>query len=101
MAQQRWPEGFSCARCGHAHGSAISTRHSDECTRCHYQASLTAGTLFHSTNLLLTKWFWAIYLTASDKGGISAVRFPEPNALALAVLGLLGIGVISRRRRQS
>ena len=33
--------------------------------------------LFHSTNLPLTKWFWAIYLAASDKGGISAVRLSK------------------------
>lgn len=39
--------------------------------------SLTAGTLFHSTNLPLAKWFWAIFLTASDKGGISAVRLAK------------------------
>ena len=72
LARQRWPEGFRCPRCGHDHGYTISTRHSVECTACHYQASLTAGALFHSTNLPLTKWFWAIYLMASDKGGISA-----------------------------
>jgi transposase-like protein len=77
MARQRWPEGFRCPRCGHDHGYAISTRQSYECTTCHYQASLTAGTLFHSTNLPLTKWFWAIYLTASDKGGISALRLSK------------------------
>ena len=35
------------------------------------------GTLFHFTNLPLTKWFWAIYLVASDKGGISAVRLSK------------------------
>ncbi|MDT8364802.1 MAG: hypothetical protein RQ714_09230, partial [Nitrosomonas sp.] len=29
------------------------------------------------TNLSLTKWFWAIYLSASDKGGISAVRLSK------------------------
>ena len=74
LARQRWPEGFRCPRCGHDHGYAITTRHSYECSKCHYQASLTAGTLFHSTNLPLTKWFWAIYLAASDKGGISAAR---------------------------
>ena len=71
LTQQRWPEGFRCPRCGHDHGYVISTRHSYECSKCHYQTSLTAGTLFHSTNLSLTKWFWAIYLSASDKGGIS------------------------------
>ena len=77
LTQQRWPEGFRCPRCGHDHGYVISTRHSYECSKCHYQTSLTAGTLFHSTNLSLTKWFWAIYLSASDKGGISAVRLSK------------------------
>lgn len=74
LAQQRWPEGFRCPQCGHDHGYTIATRHSYECSQCHHQTSLTAGTLFHSTNLPLTKWFWAIYLMASDKGGISALR---------------------------
>ena len=77
LARQRWPEGFRCPRCGHDHGYAISTRQSYECSSCHYQASLTAGTLFHSTNLPLAKWFWAIYLMASDKGGISALRLAK------------------------
>lgn len=27
LAQQRWPEGFRCPRCGHDHGYVISTRH--------------------------------------------------------------------------
>jgi len=77
LARQRWPGGFRCPRCGHDHYYMISTRQSYECSSCHYQASLTAGTLFHSTNLPLTKWFWAIYLMASDKGGISALRLAK------------------------
>ena len=77
LAQQRWPEGFRCPRCGHDRGYAITTRHICECAQCHYQASLTAGTLFHSTNLPLVKWFWAIYLAVSDKGGISALRLSK------------------------
>ena len=44
-----------------------------ECNQCHTQISLTEGTLFHSTNPPLTKWFWAICLVTSDKGGISAL----------------------------
>jgi len=34
-------------------------------------------TLFHSTNVPLLKWFWAIYLTATDKSGISALRLAK------------------------
>lgn len=35
------------------------------------------GTLFHSTNLPPTKWFWAIYLMVSDKSGTSALRLAK------------------------
>jgi transposase-like protein len=35
--------------------------------------SLTAGTVFHRTKLPLTVWFWAAYLMATDKRGISAL----------------------------
>ena len=48
-----------------------------DCGQCHKQTSLTAGALFHATKLPLTKWFWAIYWVASDKGGISALRLPK------------------------
>jgi len=74
---QRWPNGFQCPRCGHDHGYLIQSRRQYECAQCRYQASVTAGTVFHSTNLPLTKWFWAIYLMTSDKGGISAMRLSK------------------------
>ena len=67
LIEQRWPEGFRCPCCGHDNGYAIKTRGYWECSQCHKQTSITAGTLFYSTNLPLTKWFWAIYLVASDK----------------------------------
>ena len=41
---------------------------------CHRQTSLTAGTIFDSTKLLLTVWFLAIYLMTQDKKGYSAMQ---------------------------
>lgn len=73
----RWPNGFVCPRCNSIEVSYIKTRKIYQCSQCRYQVSITAGTLFHSTNLSLVKWFWAIYLTASDKGGISALRLAK------------------------
>jgi transposase-like protein len=73
----RWPEGFYCPRCGCNQSSYITTRKTYQCSECKYHVSLTTGTLFHSTNLPLVKWFWAIYLAASDKGGISALRLSK------------------------
>lgn len=73
----RWPDGFICPKCGTRKYSYIKPRHIYQCCNCHHQASITSGTIFHSTNLPLVKWFWAIYLTASDKGGISALRLSK------------------------
>ena len=74
MEQARWPEGFVCPRCGHGRASRIQTRRLLQCAGCHYQASLTAGTILHKTRTPLVKWFWAIWMVAQDKGGTSAVR---------------------------
>ncbi len=77
LAKYRWPDGFICPKCGHDSSYYISSRKVYQCARCRNQKSVTAGTLFHSTNLPLVKWFWAIYLMASDKGGMSALRLSK------------------------
>ncbi len=73
----RWPNGFECPRCHHDHAYHIAERHQHQCARCGYQASLTAGTLFHKTRTPLQKWFWAIYLVSQDKGGVAALRLAK------------------------
>ncbi len=77
LVKIRWPNGFICPRCNSKDASYITTRKAYQCSQCRYQVSITAGTLFHSTNLSLVKWFWAIYLAATDKGGISALRLAK------------------------
>lgn len=77
LAQERWPDGFICPRCGHEKAHLITTRGLYQCASCRHQVSVIAGTLFHSTNLPLRKWFWAIYWVGSDKGGISALRLSK------------------------
>lgn len=77
LVKIRWPNGFECPRCHSKDATFLRTRKKYQCSQCRYQVSITAGTLFHSTNLPLVKWFWAIYLTATDKGGISALRLAK------------------------
>lgn len=77
IAKYRWPQGYICPRCGNDSAWYITTRKVYQCCSCRHQVSVTAGTLFHSTNLPLVKWFWAIYLVAADKGGISALRLSK------------------------
>jgi transposase-like protein len=77
LKKVRWPDGFICPECAGKEYSYITSRQIYQCCHCHHQTSVTSGTIFHSTNLPLVKWFWAIYLSASDKRGISALRLSE------------------------
>lgn len=77
LTKVRWSQGFQCPMCGSQNYSLIMTRKIYQCSSCRHQVSVTAGTLFHATKIPLVKWFWAIYLTASDKGGISALRLSK------------------------
>lgn len=76
LMRARWPDGFVCPRCsGAAHCILFSLgRPLFQCHACHRQTSLTAGTLFGSTKLPLTKWFLAIYLISQAKTGLSALQ---------------------------
>lgn len=77
LTKVRWPQGFQCPACGSIKSSFIATRKLHQCSKCRHQVSITAATLFHATKVPLVKWFWAIYLTASDKGGVSALRLSK------------------------
>lgn len=77
LEKMRWPNGFQCPECGHSKASRIKTRRLLQCSKCHYQVSLTSGTIFHKTRTPLQKWFWAIYLASQDKGGVSAMRLSK------------------------
>ena len=72
--QARWPEGFCCCGCGHDHAHALRTRQVYECAACGKQHSLLAGTIFEQTKTGLARWFLAIFLVTSSKGGISAME---------------------------
>jgi transposase-like protein len=73
LAACRWPDGFACPRCGHGKSYELVNQRRQQCGRCRYQVSLTAGTILHRTKIPLTHWFWAAYLMTTDKRGVSAL----------------------------
>jgi hypothetical protein len=81
LRRARWPKGFVCPRCGHTTSSWISTRRLEQCCRCRYQCSVTAGTVFHRTRIPLLTWFWAIFFLARHKKGISALQLQRDTGL--------------------
>lgn len=74
LEEARWPQGFVCPRCGQGKACRLGPRNLLQCSACRHQASVTAGTVFHKTHTPLVKWFWAIWMVAQDKGGVSALR---------------------------
>ncbi len=72
--KQKWPSGFVCPECGEETYCRVRNKRVLQCNHCHYQTSVTAGTIFHSSNLPLTTWFLAIHLLTQAKNGISALE---------------------------
>jgi len=72
LVKLRWPEGFLCPRCRSTEAWPVRSILL-ECTRCHYQVSVTAGTIFQDTRKPLRQWFRAIWYVTSQKNGASAL----------------------------
>lgn len=72
LEELRWPDGVECPRCSAETISRLHDRKKYECSKCEYQFSVTAGTIFHDSHLPLWKWFLAVYLMCESKKGISA-----------------------------
>jgi transposase-like protein len=68
----RWPDGVQCLRCKSDKISRIARRHQFDCDSCHYQFSVTAGTIFADSHLPLWKWFAAAFLIGEARKGMSA-----------------------------
>ena len=74
LFKARWPDGFRCDSCGHNDAYALRTKIVYECVACRKQHSLLAGTIFEQTKTGLSRWFLAIHLVTSSKGGIAAAE---------------------------
>jgi len=92
LKRLRWGanlERFRCPDCAHTRGWWLSHRNLVECTRCHKQTSVTAGTVFHRIRTPLWKWFWAIYQMAQDKKGIAALELAKQIAVCYTTAWLM------------
>ena len=68
----RWPDGIECPRCQSNRVSPIKDRAQFDCDSCHYQFSVTAGTIFHDSHLPLRTWLLTTFIICESKKGVSA-----------------------------
>src|SRR6476661_661313 len=68
-----YPDGIFCEKCQKVtkHHRVVS-RPSYSCDYCGHHVHPTADTIFHKSPTALTTWFYAVYLMASTRCGISA-----------------------------
>lgn len=71
LIKMRWPNSIKCSCCVGSKLDFIKTRIAFECHCCRKQIYATAGTIFHKSRNPLRKWFWAIFLMATLKKGVS------------------------------
>ncbi len=72
LVQLRWPEGFICPACKTSSKSWVESRGRLECSICHHQTSVSAGTIFDKTRTPLTTWLEAAWHVTTAKNGMSA-----------------------------
>jgi transposase-like protein len=77
LKKLRWPDGYSCTKCGHNEAYFMEKRKIFQCKNCRHQTTVTVNTIFHRTHVPLKKWFWAIFLVGTDKRGCSAKRLEK------------------------
>ena len=71
LYQLRFPNGFVCPRCENLKAWPVR-KTLFECSKCGYQLSVIAGTIFQDTRISLTSWFTAIWWITTQKNGASA-----------------------------
>lgn len=77
LAEKKWLEGYSCKQCGTERYIKGKQPHSRRCSKCGYDESPTAGTLFHKLKFDLDKAFGMLYEIATSKKGANSVWLAE------------------------
>jgi transposase-like protein len=106
LEAMRWPEGVHCLKCdgqnvsryqtaetsrevknrktGKIETKTVPSRFIYQCmdSACHFQFSVTTGTIFSDTHLSLEKWFNAVALMCNAKKGLSAMQMQRDLRMA-------------------
>ena len=72
ISQLRWPNGFICPYCNNKKAWKIKISKL-ECTECHRQISILAGSIFQDSHKPIHIWFKAIWWIVTQKNGASAL----------------------------
>lgn len=64
LEQLKWKDGYVCKKCGNQKFGAGNMVRSRRCSKCHYDESLTAGTIFYRLKFPLVKAFYLMFVVS-------------------------------------
>lgn len=77
IAELKWSDGYSCKRCNNPHFLTGQTIYSRRCTKCGYDESVTANTLFQNSRIPINKALYMLFLVCTSKGTISSYKLSQ------------------------
>lgn len=77
LVQEKWGEGFSCIKCKNKTFCSVKKKYNRRCTKCGYNESPTANTLFHKVKFGIDNAFEMAYDIATSKKGASSIWLAE------------------------
>ncbi|MHB9053520.1 MAG: IS1595 family transposase [Thermoleophilia bacterium] len=73
LKNYRYPDGIYCKKCREVtKHHKVASRRSYSCDRCGHHVHPTAGTIYHKSSTSLRDWFYAVFLMANTRMGVSA-----------------------------
>jgi two-component system, sensor histidine kinase LadS len=67
LGELKWDNGFHCKKCGNEKYFGGAQKFSRRCTKCGYNESITAFSIFHGVKFPIEKAFYIAYLSVATK----------------------------------
>ena len=77
LADLKWANGYSCRKCGNEQHFPGHQPFSRRCSKCGYEESVLANTLFQNSRIPINKAFYMVFLIYTSKGKISSHKLSE------------------------
>lgn len=77
LSELKWDKGYICRKCNHTRFCEGKDKYSRRCTRCRYDESPTAYTIFHRLKFDVVKAFYMVFLVYANKGKITSLELSQ------------------------
>ncbi len=77
LAELKWNEKFECFRCGNDKYAEGQGHHARRCSKCRYNESATANTIFHRGHIPIRMAFYMLFLVYANKGEITSQELSD------------------------